>query len=325
MPQRGGSRGKDPELRSRLLIVLGIAGSGLTLTSFGALPGASAAGSRAPRCATHIPDFAVQAQVEAALQRFRSDRIQRGDNFRGPGTVTVPVYFHIIRNTSGSGAVSNTMVQQQVAFMNTAYMGDDVAPGGSGIQDTTSLNANTPFRFALVSTDETVNNSWYNAGPGSAAEAQMKAALRQGGKDALNVYTNSGGGYLGWATFPWNYAGNPTQDGVVILYSSMPGGDAAPYNLGDTLVHEAGHWLGAYHTFQGGCSRNNDFVSDTAAERSYFFGTYPPYPDTCAGKRYPGRDPVENFMDYTDDSHMYQFTAGQSSRMDDMHLQYRTP
>jgi hypothetical protein len=231
--------------------------------------------------------------------------------------ITINVYFHVIQKDGeagvrGTGFVSDSWLRAQIGVLNDAYAGR--APGGAG--------AVTSFQFVLADQDYTVNSSWYNAGPGTTAERSMKTALRQGSADDLNFYTNSGGGYLGWATFPSSYNSNPLGDGVVCAWDSLPGSKAAPYNEGDTGTHEVGHWLGLYHTFQGGCSGNGDQISDTPSERSPAFGC-PTGRDSCPGQKTPGLDPIENFMDYTDDDCMYRFTARQAARMDAQWTQYR--
>jgi hypothetical protein len=212
-----------------------------------------------------------------------------------PVLVTIPVHFHVI--TDGTkGNVTDQQIADQIQILNDAYK-----PAG----------ACTHYQFSLASKDVTQNATWFGMGYGSTAESNAKHTLHQGDMKALNIYTaNPGGGLLGWATFPWDNKG--MMDGVVLLYSSLPGGSAAPYNEGDTATHEVGHWLGLYHTFQGGCNGEGDFVADTPAEKGPTYGCPTSTPDTC--RRSKGLDPIHNFMDYTDDYCMFEFTNGQAER-----------
>jgi hypothetical protein len=253
------------------------------------------------RCGTKDLD---EATARAADDYARAMFAQVGAS--GARGAAIQVYWHVINKGSGiaNGDIESSQITDQITVLNDAFAG-------------------TGYSFVLAAVNRTTNAAWYTAPNGTTAERDMKNALRQGSADDLNIYSNNmGGGLLGWATFPSSYASSPKMDGVVVLFSSVPGGTTVPYNLGDTATHEVGHWLGLYHTFQGGCSNSGDLVSDTAAERSPAYGC-PVGRDSCAGKKFPGPDPITNFMDYTDDACMNLFTPGQVTRIDTQWTTYR--
>ena len=142
----------------------------------------------------------------------------------------------------------------------------------------------------------------------------MKAALKQGGGNALNLYSTTAGDYLGWAYLPGitEKAGQRVLDGVVFDWESIPGTSttyAGRYDQGETATHEVGHWLNLEHTFYGGCSAKGDFVDDTPAEKTPTSGC-PAGKDTCTA---PGLDPIHNYMEgkqYGNDPNLVTDSAG---------------
>ncbi|WP_433389040.1 zinc metalloprotease [Micromonospora sp. KLBMP9576] len=239
-----------------------------------------------------------EADMAAALRERARFRTGAGATVTATA-VTIPVVVHVIQenSTRTGGNIPDSMINSQINVLNQSFGG---ATGGAA----------TGFSFQLQSINRVTNPSWYPIVQGSSAERSMKSSLRTGGKNTLNIYLGElSDDLLGWATFPTRRLSS--TDGVVVLNESLPGGTATNYNQGDTGTHEVGHWLNLYHTFQGGCSGSGDSVSDTAAEASPAFEC-PTGRDTCTAS---GVDPITNFMDYSYDSCMYQFTPGQASRM----------
>jgi hypothetical protein len=292
----------------RLLNV--VAGGLLSVAALSPVSVASAASLGSRLCGTAGSAFRgtmAHPNEPGTVQAYRRalTDLAAGRGSATPGVTggTINVYFHVINKGSGlsNGDIPQSMIDDQMAVQNAAY-------------------ALTGWSFVLAGVDRTTNATWFTMSPGSNAERQAKTALRQGSADDLNVYTAKlGGGLLGWATFPSDYAGDPVDDGVVILFSSVPGGNTQHYNQGDTLTHESGHWMGLFHTFEGGCGAQGDLVRDTPSEASPAFEC-PTGRDTCAAQ---GLDPIHNFMDYTYDSCMNRFTRGQDRRMDQQFTLYR--
>jgi hypothetical protein len=254
------------------------------------------------RCGTRQLSDQQIADLEKNVTRGRKNKT----------TSVVSVWVHVINKGAGfdNGDVSDTMIRGQIRVLNESFNG---RTGG----------ANTGFGFELAGVTRTTNAAWFAQFNDPDVELAAKTALRRGGPGTLNLYLVDASPYLGWSYFPSILSSDSANlDGVVADWRSLPGGSFTIYSEGDTATHEVGHWLSLYHTFDGNCGKNGDYVADTPSEQSPAFNC-PIGRDTCGGTSHPGLDPITNFMDYSQDSCMYEFTPGQTDRMQSAWSAYR--
>lgn len=230
--------------------------------------------------------------------------------------VTIPTYFHVIHSgTEGQQftyAANPAYIQDQIKTTNIGFGGEENTafppnPSGRSYDRYSVTNTDTKIQFCLMGTTATDNVSWYSlTNDGGNAEKAMKTALKKGGMETLNVYIGlPGDDLLGWAYFPQD-VDPEVFDGVVLLNDSMPGGALGPYNQGDTLTHEVGHWLSLEHTHDNGCSGPGDYMdiappsvdyTSKAAKETEASFECPVNLDNC--KNDGGRkNPIHSFMSY---------------------------
>lgn len=273
--------------------IASVLGSALLVAFFAATAAAASpaifpAEAPTPRraCATPEPTAEENARLHAELRRAP------GVSAQAPIGGTIQVALHVIHD-GAVGNVSDDQIREQMRELNHNFLG-------------------TGYRFSLASVDRTDSKRWFRIIPGTGDERHMKEALAIDPAHRLNVYTCAPRDYYGWAYFPFSLPEDHFLHGVVVHYGTLPGGHLAPYNLGRTLTHETGHYLGLFHTFQGGCEEPGDQVEDTPAEAIPNWEC-PESRNTCPS---PGDDPIHNYMDYSTDECYTEFTAGQDVRMD---------
>ncbi|OAA36628.1 metalloprotease 1 [Metarhizium rileyi] len=232
-------------------------------------------------------------------------------------------------------AVTHVRTYVHVIAADKTYVGGYVDPEVIDLQMKV-LNdgfSSTGYQFSLQNISYTYDSRFADIGTNSHL-TQFKGGLRQGEYSDLNIYyfrsitdNYNGDRLTGWCNYPDNPSNNNWEtwylDGCNLHTGTLPGGSFSPYNQGKITIHEVGHWMGLIHPWgndnSGGCYGIGDEVDDTPAQDTAAYGCQIGL-DSC---RQPGVDPIHNFMGYSDNSCVYEFTNGQITRMANLYQKFR--
>jgi gliding motility-associated-like protein len=262
----------------------------------------------------------MNQEIRNAISKINADTI-----------ITLPVVVHIIN--PNPYAITDLQVIDGINLLNDAFSKSGIYAASPG--------ADTKLRFCLakkspeggITTGITRTTSFFSTHLNKDIEdGKLKNLVQWDPLKYINIWLITSIdaeaysdftcglwyrlGVGGYATLP--PGGGPT-DGIVVT------------GFGALLAHEMGHYLGLYHTFQGGCanydcSLDGDMVCDTPPD-----GTVRP----SAGCNLPSNtcntdtlsnysngnfftdvpDQIKNFMDYGNAGCSIQFTQGQADRM----------
>lgn len=259
-------------------------------------------------------------QIEQLIYNASKSGIEQAP---GRSDFVLPVVVHIIHN-GGSENISDVQALRAIDYLNQAFRNTALYDSTDGVdtriqfclakknpqgQATSGINrVQSALTDLDLSQDLTVKNlsRW---DPTCYVNIWVvKTICSQG---SCNI-----GGY---AYLP--SAHGKAFDGIVVRASTMGSTSAAT----GTLIHEAGHYLGLYHTFQGGCTNNNclsdgDKVCDTPPDNSTAYIACASTMNSCSTDALSGftsdqPDQHKNFMDYTAATCRTMFSAGQRDRM----------
>ncbi|MEM6698979.1 MAG: M43 family zinc metalloprotease [Bacteroidota bacterium] len=280
------------------------------------------------RCGTDEAHFGhsgwqeKKVQIEQVLQNYLiQNKIEQRSK------ITIPVVVHIVWNQEIEN-ISEDQILSQIAVLNQDFRAMNVE-NANVPAEFRAIVADTGIEFCLAREDERGRETngivrTFTRELGVASNDALIKDGRFGGSDAwdtqrfLNIWVGKrNDGILGEATMPGE--AEDWEDGIVIDYRAFGSIGTAleniPYNLGRTLTHEVGHYLGLNHpwgsNFDNSSCEGDDGLSDTPIQAETYNQKCPNAPiRTCQSS-----DMYMNFMNYTDDACMSLFTIQQSERM----------
>lgn len=268
------------------------------------------------RCANDAPSERMIEQISKAAEAdtsfSRTTLFSQGVS-KCQRTIKVPTHFHVLVDSDAPDSyITEADLQSQLQAMNDAYNPHEVIFTLAGTTRSTNTAIST---FTYDYGEDGIDG--ISGSPNLELEEYWKEH-RTGDYKTLHVwlYAQMSDNLLGIATFPdaERLESEKWLDGIHVDANSIPGGSLAPYDLGITAVHEAGHWLGLFHVFDDGrsCEGTGDLVADTPVQSVATTGC-PTSQDSCPD--YPGVDSIHNYMDYSDDNCLTEFTEGQETRI----------
>lgn len=288
-------------------------------------------------------EFCVQSQMMEQLYQQHPTRqqkqfeleFQRASRYDNPSftattaSYTLPVVVHIIHQGTTS-ELSDAAVQTTIAQANLAFANQEPYDPTVGVS--------TDIEFCLATRDPQGNNTsgitrtenTLTNVDANTQDLDLKNLIRWDPLRYINIWvvneicSGTNCGVAGYAFLPASH-GQP-EDGVVVENAFM---GSSPANT-NVLTHELGHYLGLYHTFEGGCGNDNclldgDRVCDTPPDQSTVRINCDEVANSCntdvntADSNNPflidENDMFRNYMDYSNLACYAAFTADQADRM----------
>ena len=274
------------------------------------------------------PHPAITPQSVDNARKFAESYLSKNIALVDSPLIRIPVVVHIIHNGEllGIGAnISDQQVFNQIQILNNDFRR---LPGTNGFNTRPEgVDTKIQFELAAFAPDNSPTTGINRVNGGRTGwtlneNNALKALSRWPSTEYLNLWVCNLTDYLGYAAWPNSSLPGlgfpdqgPNNDGIVIAHPhfGLTGSAGGNYNLGRTLTHELGHFLGLIHVWGDGDCSLDDFCTDTPLQSGPVFGC-PSVSNTCAVAASP-RDPVENYLNFTDDACMNTFTRCQALRM----------